>query len=224
MIKYLALAAVIMLTGFAHADPVACTTASIINVIGTTCTIGDMTFTFGGGLSNFNEPDVTFTPESTSTSAGFTLSGFPLAFSFPGNTSPPEEPSLAVGLSAVPLIGSIVSGTVTLSGVVQTGSTTDSTQDSGASLGGYAGDDVQSIGFGPMSDTSLSGGPLAYYNGSLTLENFESPGPAGGPDETDGTAFFQSATFTFNVPEGSELGMIFIAAGAIFGAMKMKLA
>jgi hypothetical protein len=218
-LKVLAIAVVMALfAGVSRADS-ACQAGGMGSLVGTSCIIGNTDFTF---LNNYSESDtsilssLTFTPESTATSAGFNISGLP-------GTSSTGQLQLAYlqafSFTAVPMNGTITSFTAVVNGIHQD---TNTYQVSFADL-------YNSINSNNSYDQYISGaesprptgGPEASFNGFFSLENYSYNG---------GSTSFDSADFVFNesdpgptsVPEGSELAFMGLGIVAILGAMKKK--
>lgn len=222
--QILALAVVIAIfSGISRAD--SCAAGSFSSLLGTSCMIGDKTFTFNAGNSDGDPsilPALIFTPESTPTSAGFNISGFP------GASSAVDQPNARYFIdffTAVPSSGTITSFTATLNGVSQD-DPNDSTQESSAFLNdpSFAEDQYFSSG-GTTNHTQFVGGSEPTFGaggfGYFELKNSSANG---------GSTSFTSADFVFNesttttVPEGSELAMLGISAlGMLGGALRKKL-
>jgi hypothetical protein len=150
-----------------------------------------------------------FTPESTATTAGFNISeAVPGALSSGGSTT-----YLIGDFTAVPT-SSFTSFTTDLNGVTQASDSYSLSELEDPNTGAYAFASVQN---GFQEGTSGSAEPS--FNGSFEVYNSGS------------SADFASADFIFDevapvaptsVPEGSELGMVGVAALGILGAMKGK--
>ncbi len=226
---------VALFSGMAHADS-ACQAGTFDSVMGTSCTIGDKTFSFSSAPSraqldtydnsgnlisaaDINPSSIFFTPLPTSTSSGFSLSLFPGTLS---TTSTYQIAQILENFGAIPSIGSITSSVITINGITQNGTTSD--QDSVAALFDSANSqeyaDIYSSRYGAPTEFAFPGGAEPGFQGSLDLFNDSYNGP--------GSTGFTSADFVFNestttaVPEGSGFGMLGLSGAAIFGALKRK--
>ncbi len=224
-------AAVAIFSGMAHADS-ACK-AGLFSMFTNSaspisCGIGDKTFTFSNTDFVASDPSILdtlyFTPESTATSAGFNISGFP-----PIDTASPITTSFFDSFSAVPSTGTITSFTATINGLSQditlgdqSASVTLDDQGNGTSaLDNYVSNCCTT------THTQTTGGPESSFG----------PSPLGGifslseQNTGAGSTRFASADFVFNesttttaVPEGPELAMLGLSTIAIFGALRRKSA
>jgi hypothetical protein len=207
----IALALAVFAVPFSRADS-ACQAGTLSTLIaGGACTIGNTLFTF----TSESGGDVTINPESSADSAGFNISGF-AGTTYNGQ----EQDAYFTGdFTAVPISGTITSTEVSLNGVSQNGNL----QFSGATIydGTTYGYDQYFLFNGPTYESTLTGGSVPSFGGDFELTN-SSP--------YVGSTSFQSADFVFDesdpdptsVPEGSELGMLGIAAAGMLGAMKKR--
>ena len=108
--QLLAIAVVIAIfSGVSHAD--SCAAGPFSSLLGTSCTIAGTLFTFSAVPSsgiggNVAASALTFTPESSATSSGFGITGFPW--------TPSTSALFYDYFTAVPSIGTITSSTATL--------------------------------------------------------------------------------------------------------------
>jgi hypothetical protein len=217
--QFLIVAVLVGLFSVAHADS-ACVAGSLQSVIGTSCTIGNTDFSFETlEIGNADPASLTFTPESTSTSAGFNISGL-------ADITTSGENYFEVPVNAVPLSGTFLSYTTTLNGVHQNVGSGFSSYASFSALG-EAIDGYRTWNYsGPTTtnEITVAGGAASSLNAWVGVFN--------DTDNTNGDGYsgFQSADFVFNesdpgptsMPEGSELAFMGLGTVAILGAMKKK--
>jgi len=204
-VKFLGLTvAIIMVTGFAgsaYAD--SCATGSFGNLVGTSCTSGDIQFTFSSEklIEDVDLDLLTFTPIWD----GFSLSGFPSIASSQNRDD--EQFYLQQVFSVLPVNGSVSSVTVTLQGVTINALC-------------CGGEDL-AAGFDGSPTGPLWADNYFTQNGVTTHTNNVSRGPlTGGTLIVEGYAYdiagsesFTSADFVFNtVPEGPKAWIFGITA------------
>jgi hypothetical protein len=196
---------VAMFSGVSHAD--SCAAGLLSNLIGTSCTVGNETFTFSA--KGVQLSTLTFAPLTSGSSAGFAIAGVPAD----------AGPQIVDYFTAVPSSGMITSFTATLNGVSGTGS--------GDSFAFLQDNDVAG---GTAEDDYIGGLETSHQTGSGTFPSGFGTGPHLGFFQigNSGGSSFTSADFVFNespsvTPEPATWLTFGTGLVGILGAMKRKL-